>query len=95
MELGDYELHVLASAAWDACFTAYSMSSAEGLDVEECQDLFTLEELEGGDIACSLWISVVMFVESAQIRALVAVIGIDMPLIILQKIQAAIILCFL
>ena len=30
----------------------YCMAFAQGLDVEEGEDLFGFEELEGGDVAC-------------------------------------------
>ena len=32
----------------------YCMTSAEGLDIEECEDFVGFEELEGGDVACDV-----------------------------------------
>jgi hypothetical protein len=31
---------------------AHRVPTAQGLDVEEGEDLFALEELEGGDVSC-------------------------------------------
>lgn len=57
------------------------MASAERIDVEKCEDFVTLEELEGGNVP---WI-----VELARSH-LDGAIVVLLPLIILQKMHAAI-----
>ena len=75
----------------------YSMTLAQRLDVHEGQRLLTLEELEGGDLACiEPWCEPSRFL--GQVRAVPCNVmslepqGRHTPLMILQKIQAAILL---
>lgn len=71
----------------------YRMAFAQRLDVEKREDLLGFEQFEGGDVACRIcpdWIAVSGLVIGLQVKCLRGQRASTEPLMILQKIQAAI-----